>query len=215
MYIIFVFMIIFVWVIIWSNITHITRRRMNMNLLTVLLLSLLSAKSLGALSNNTGVNQIDLKKLLILALPLIIKYMTNNSQSQSGLSSLFGALGAHQNRGSVESQIADADTEDGQKIIGHILGDDKDQVVDELSRESGVDAGDVLNVLGTIAPYIMSGLSAATESAQSQQAAPAGGFDLGGLMSMFGAQPQQEPEPAAPSSVDGSQLLNALLSMMK
>lgn len=191
-----------------------------MNLLTVLLLSLLSGKSLGALSNNTGVNQIDLKKLLILALPLIIKYMTSNSQSQSGLSSLFGALGAHQNRGTVESQIADADTEDGQKIIGHILGDDQDQVVEELSRESGVDAGDVLNVLGTIAPYIMSGLSAATESAQTQQqaqqAAPAGGFDLGGLMSMFGAQPQQqEPEPAPAASVDGSQLINALLSMMK
>ena len=179
-----------------------------MNLLTVLLLSLLSGKSLGALSNNTGVNQIDLKKLLILALPLIIKYMTSNSQSQSGLSSLFG----------VESQIADADVEDGQKIISHILGDDQDQVVEELSRESGVDAGDVLNVLGTIAPYIMSGLSAATESAQTQQqaqAAPAGGFDLGGLMSMFGAQPQQEPEPAPAPSVDGSQLLNALLSMMK
>ncbi len=189
-----------------------------MNLLTVLLLSLLSGKSLGALSNNTGVNQIDLKKLLILALPLIIKYMTSNSQSQSGLSSLFGALGAHQNRGTVESQIADADVEDGQKIIGHILGDDQDQVVDELSRESGVDAGDVLNVLGTIAPYIMSGLSAATESAQTQQqaqAAPAGGFDLGGLMSMFGAQPQPEPEPAPAPSVDGSQLLSALLSMMK
>ena len=83
---------------------------------------------------------------------------------------------------------------------------------------SGVDAGDVLNVLGTIAPYIMSGLSAATESAQTQQqaqAAPAGGFDLGGLMSMFGAQPQQEPEPAPAPSVDGSQLLSALLSMMK
>ena len=186
-----------------------------MNLLTVLLLSLLSGKSLGALSNNTGVNQIDLKKLLILALPLIIKYMTSNSQSQSGLSSLFGALGAHQNRGSVESQIADADVEDGQKIIGHILGDDQDQVVEELSRESGVDAGDVLNVLGTIAPYIMSGLSAATQTQQQAQAAPAGGFDLGGLMSMFGAQPQQEPEPAPAPSVDGSQLLSALLSMMK
>lgn len=187
-----------------------------MNLLTLLLASLLSSNSLGALSNNTGVQKPDLKKLLILALPLIIKYMTSNSQSQSGLSSLFGALGAHQNRNSVESQIADADTEDGQKIIGHILGDDKEQVVDELSRESGVDAGDVLNVLGTVAPYIMSGLSAATESAQTQQqAAPAGGFDLGGLMSLFGAQPQQEPAPAAASSVDGSQLINALLSMMK
>ena len=109
-----------------------------MNLLTVLLLSLLSGKSLGALSNNTGVNQLDLKKLLILALPLIIKYMTNNSQSQSGLSSLFGALGAHQNRGSVESQIADADVEDGQKIIGHILGNNEKKVEQRMSKGKAI-----------------------------------------------------------------------------
>lgn len=186
-----------------------------MNLLTVLLGALLSSNSLGALSNNTGVQKPQLQKLLILALPLIIKYLTSNSQSQSGLSSLFGALGAHQNRGTVEAQIADADTEDGQKILGHILGDDQNQVVDELSRESGVDAGDVMNVLGTIAPYIMSGLSAATESAQTQQqTAPAGGFDLGGLMSLFGGQPQQQA-PAANAASDGTQLINALLSMMK
>jgi len=187
-----------------------------MNLLTLLLASLLSSNSLGALSNNTGVQKPDLKKLLILALPLIIKYMTSNSQSQSGLSSLFGALGAHQNRSSAEEQIAGADTEDGQKILGHILGDDQEQVVDELSRESGIDASDVVNVLGTIAPYVLSGLSAATESAQTQQQANTNaGFDLGDLMSLFGGAAPQQQAPAASAATDGTQLINALLSMMK
>ena len=188
-----------------------------MNLLALLLGSLLSSSSLGSLSNNTGVQKPQLEKLLILALPLILKYLTSNSQSQSGLSSLFGALGAHQNRGSVESQIESADTEDGAKIVGHILGDDQDQVVDALSRESGVDSADVLNVLGTIAPYIMSGLSAATEDAHTQQQQqPAGGFDLGGLMSLFGGAPvRQQQAPAATAANDGTQLINALLSMMK
>ena len=192
---------------------------MNMNLLALLLGSLLSSSSLGSLSNNTGVQKPQLQKLLILALPLIIKYLTSNSQSQSGLSSLFGALGAHQNRGSVESQIADADTEDGKKIVGHILGDDQDQVVETLSKESGIDSADVLNVLGTVAPYIMSGLSAATQDAHAQQEQkPAGGFDLGSLMSLFGGAPvQQEQVPvqqATPAN-DGTQLINALLSMMQ
>ena len=189
-----------------------------MNLLTLLLGSLLSSSSLGSLSNNTGVQKPQLSKLLILALPLILKYMTSNAQSQSGLSSLFGALGAHQNRGSVASQIEEADVEDGQKILGHIFGKDKPQVVDQLAQQSGVDANDVMNVLGTIAPFVMSGLSSATQSAQTQQqqAPAAGGFDLGSLMSLFGGAPvQQQQAPAATSASDGTQLINALLSMMK
>ena len=142
--------------------------------------------------------------------------MTSNAQSQSGLSSLFGALGAHQNRGSVESQIANADVEDGQKILGHILGKDKPQVVNSLAQQSGVDANDVSNVLATIAPYIMSGLSAATQDAHvQQQQKPAAGFDLGSLMSLFGGAPVQQQAPAASAANDGTQLLNALLSMMK
>ena len=193
-------------------------RRMNMNLLALLLGSLLSNSSLGSLSNNTGVQKPELSKLLILALPLILKYMTSNSQSQSGLSSLFGALGAHQNRGTVESQIENADTEDGQKILGHIFGNDEDQVVDQLAKESGVDAGDVMNVLGTIAPYVMSGLSAATQSAHTQQTSGVNlndGLDLGDLMSMFGGNAVQEQAPVANSASNGTQLINALLSMMQ
>ena len=148
------------------------------------------------------------------ALPIL----TSNSQSQSGLSSLFGALGAHQNRGTAEEQIANADVEDGQKIVGHIFGDDESQVVESLSKQSGVDANDVVNVLGTIAPYIMSGLSAATQDAhaQQQQEPQAGGFDLGSLMSLFGGAPVQQEEPQqATAQSNGSQLIEALLSMMQ
>ena len=189
-----------------------------MNLLALLLGSLLSNSSLGSLSNNTGVQKPELSKLLILALPLILKYMTSNSQSQSGLSSLFGALGAHQNRGTVESQIENADTEDGQKILGHIFGNDEDQVVNQLAKESGVDAGDVMNVLGTIAPYVMSGLSAATQSAHTQQTSGvdlSDGLDVGDLMSMFGGSAVQQQAPVANSASNGTQLINALLSMMQ
>ena len=186
-----------------------------MNLLGLLLSSFLSSQALGTLSDNTGVQKPQLQKLLILALPLIIKYMTSNASSDSGLSSLFGALGAHQNRDAVSSQFADADTEDGKKILGHILGDDQDQVVDSLSRESGVDMADVINVLGTIAPSILNGVSAATQTAHTQQQVQqSNGFDLGDLISLFGGAPQEAPKPQVNEAQDGTQLINALLSMM-
>lgn len=188
-----------------------------MNLLTLLLGSLLSNASMNTLSSNTGVQKPQLSKLLILALPLIIKYMTSNTQSQSGLSSLFGALAGHQNRGTVEDQIANADVEDGQKILGHIFGNDKPQVVNNLAQQSGVDANDVSNVLGAIAPYVLSGLSAATQSAHTQQQAGVNlndGLDLGDLMSLFGGAVSQQQAPQANAQSNGSQLINALLSMM-
>ena len=187
-----------------------------MNLLGLLLSAFLSNQALGTLSNNTGVQKPQLQKLLILALPLIIKYMTSNASSQSGLSSLFGALGAHQNRDNVSAQFEEADTEDGLKILGHILGNDQEQVVDSLAKESGVDIADVVNVLGTIAPSILNGVSAATESAhQQQQAVESGGFDLGDLISLFGGVQQEAPKPQATAASDGTQLINALLSMMQ
>ena len=187
-----------------------------MNLLSLLLSAYLSSQSLGSLSNNTGVQQSQLKKLLILALPLLIKYMTSNSQSQSGLSSLFGALGQHQSRSSVSDQIESADVEDGNKIIGHILGDDESDVLKSLSNETGLDMGDIANVLGTIAPSLMSGVSAATQTAQTQQQAGvdlSDGLDLGDLLSLFGGAASQPAPQAAPAN-DGTQLINALLSMM-
>ncbi len=188
-----------------------------MNLLGLLLSAFLSSQSLGSLSNNTGVQQPQLKKLLILALPLLIKYMTSNSQSQSGLSSLFGALGQHQSRSSVSDQIASADVEDGSKIIGHILGDDQNAVLKSLSSETGIGIDDIANVLGTIAPSLLSGVSAATQSAQTQQQAGVNlndGLDLGDLLSLFGGAASQPAPQAAPAN-DGTQLINALLSMMK
>ena len=187
-----------------------------MDLLNVLLSSLTSNQSLGALSSNTGVNQDKLKKILIIAIPLLIKYMTSNASSESGLSSLFGALGQHQSKSSVKAQIDAADAEDGSKIIGHILGDDKEKVVQSIAKESGVDTDDVAQVLGNVAPSVMSGVSAATTSAHKQKKAGvdlSDGLDLGDLMAMFGGA-AASAQPQANSASNGSQLINALLSMM-
>lgn len=160
-----------------------------MNFLNVLTNSFMSGPVLETLSAKTGLTQKQLKMILAIAIPLLIKKMTSNASSQAGANSLLGALGQHTNKGSIQGQIDEVDEEDGSKIVGHILGDDRDQLVMSVAAETGVDPQDVEKVLGTISPSVLSGLSAATTTASTQQASGvdlSDGFDMGDLMGMLG-----------------------------
>ena len=166
-----------------------------MNLLNLLLKSLLTDSSVSALAKKTGLNSGMLKKLIPLAVPLLIKFMTNNASSQAGAQSLLGALTQHTNKRTLAEQIDEADTEDGGKIIGHIFGNQSDAAISSLAQQSGMSNQDVSSALAGLAPALMSGLSAATTSAS---AAPkvdlSDGLDLSDLMGMFaGAQAQAQP----------------------
>ena len=66
-----------------------------MNLLSVLLKSLLSEEAIKALMKKTGLGSKDLKKLLPLAIPVLMKMLTKNASSESGASSLLTALTQH------------------------------------------------------------------------------------------------------------------------
>ena len=163
-----------------------------MNLLNLLLKSLLTDSSVSALAKKTGLNSGMLKKLIPLAVPLLIKFMTSNASSQAGAESLLGALTQHTSKRTLAEQIDDADTEDGGKIIGHIFGNQSDAAISSLAQQSGMSNQDVSSALAGLAPALMSGLSAATTSAS---AAPkvdlSDGLDLSDLMGMFGGAQAQ------------------------
>ncbi|MCR5137031.1 MAG: DUF937 domain-containing protein [Oscillospiraceae bacterium] len=188
-----------------------------MNLLNLLLKSLLTDSSLSALAKKTGLNAASLKKLIPLAVPLLIKFLTNNASSQSGALSLLGALGQHTSTKSMDLQIDEADTDDGDKIIHHIFGDQSDAAVESLAEQSGMTTRDVSSALSGIAPALLSGLSAATSSASLKPAASGSidlsdGLDLSELMMLFGGQSSTGLFGGKPqSSGQGGGLLSGLL----
>ncbi len=230
-----------------------------MNLMNMLTGILTSGAALQALSAKTGLSEKQLKMIIAIAIPLLIRKLTSNASSQSGANSLLGALTQHRDTNTIDKQLADADEEDGAKIVGHILGSDEEKIIASVAKESGVSEADVAKVLGTISPSILSSLSAATESAsaqQAQQAQQSGGVDLsdgfdmsdvmalmgggasqsqsqnqssgGGLLgSLFGGGASQSQggggllsallggvqKPEEDQEMNGSQLLNTLLSM--
>ena len=168
-----------------------------MNLLGILLKALLSEGALKALAKKTGLNSKQLKKVLPLAVPLLLKMLTKNASNQEGATSLLGALTQHTSKKTMAQQIEEADTDDGAKIIGHILGNSSQSSLLSLSNQSGLSQQQVSSVLSGIAPALLSGLSAATGSSvgSTGKVDLSDGLDLNELMIMLGGS-QQQAKPA-------------------
>lgn len=200
-----------------------------MSLLSTLLGGMTDDAAVKAASEKTGVSKSAISSLISLALPLLLKKLTSNAQSQQGVSSLLGALSQHTNTSSIAQQIASADTQDGAAIIGHILGSSQNNDIAQLAQQSGMNSNQVSSVLSSIAPALMSSLSAAnTANVQqatqqaAQQASGGLGSILGGLFggsssgagnllgSLFGGGKQDDN-----SDDDGSALLGLLMNSMK
>ena len=133
-----------------------------MNLLQLLLGSLTSNDSVSSVSKKTGVSSKLTSKLLMMAIPLLISYMTKNASKKDGAQSLLGALTQHTSKDTVSNQISNADTIDGAKIIGHILGQDQSAIINNLAKESGASVAEVNSILSHIAPALLNSLSTAT-----------------------------------------------------
>lgn len=192
-----------------------------MNLLSILLSVLTSGSALTALSKKTGISKSLLKKLIPLAVPLLLRYMTGNASSQAGASSLLGALTQHTSKKPVSLQIEEADETDGGKIVGHILGDSRDSETGSLASGAGLSSGDVNKVLSVLAPALLCSLSAAKSKADGVDLSD--GLDLSDVASMLGAKkksglfsslfnPQVSVKEEEDVSANGMNLLTSLLS---
>ena len=177
-----------------------------MSLLSVLTKSLLSDVALSALAKKTGLSSGKLKKLLPLAVPMLLKALTSNASSQSGLESLLGALTQHTSTKALPVQIQEADTTDGGKILGHIFGGNSGNVLSSLAQQSDLNEQEVSSALSSIAPALMSGISAAASSGAQPTFDLSDGLDMGDVMAIFGGA-----TPSGGTATSGGGLLSGLL----
>ena len=195
-----------------------------MSLLETLLKSMTSSSSLDTMSRRTGGSNDQMAALISLALPILLKALTENASTKDGAASLNEALSQHRETGSVAEQFETADMDDGAKILQHILGGNSSSVMNGLSRQSGLNNDQVGSALSALAPVLLSSLSAASHQAPVQRQKPpidlSDGIDASdilGFMQMMsanqgGAGARRRPQNQA--SFDGSDLLG-LLSMLK
>ena len=200
-----------------------------MDLVSTILKSLTSNSSLGALAGKVGVDPDQIEKALSSAIPSLIGSMTKNASSSDGAKSLLGALSQHEDDREVSSQIKDADEEDGNKIIGKIMGDDKDDFISSIAKKAGINVGQSNQLLSSVAPSVLSSISSlakpdspesiAKEAEEREKKAKEDddGSFLGGFFKKFMKDEDdkvEEPKKSGKGGIDGSDLLNILKNTM-
>ena len=162
-----------------------------MDLLQLLTGAMTQDQSVDALSKKSGLSGKQVALLVAAALPILIKFLTKNAASQQGAQSLASALEQHQTNLPTAQVIQDGDMDDGDKILEHILGGSKPQVMNDLSQQTGISTSQVSTLLSSMAPALLSGLSAATAAAAkpSKPSKPAvdlsDGIDLTDVMGLL------------------------------
>lgn len=113
-------------------------------------------------SGSTGTDQGKTSSVLTMALPVLMKAMERNAATEQGAQGLMGALSNKHdgsildNLGGLFSGGVDEDVKtDGDKILGHILGQKKQGVEQVIGQKAGLDAGSVANILKVAAPILM------------------------------------------------------------
>ncbi|WP_397362815.1 DUF937 domain-containing protein [Olleya sp. R77988] len=143
---------------------------------------------ISGVSGSTGTDQGKTGSLLNMALPVLMKAMERNASTPEGAEGLLGAIKGKHN-GSILDNLGDLFgggvneevTNDGGKILGHVLGSNQQNVEKVLGEKSGLDIGSVGNILKVAAPILMGVLG---KSATQNNVTTSSGIGdlLGGLL---------------------------------
>ena len=134
------------------------------NIIGMLAGELMSGSSVKQVATAAGVNEKQAENLMGNAIPLLVQAMSDNAGTKVGAESLYEALGQHSNGLSAAEQLDRADLEDGDRIIGKILGDNKQGVTEALAKQAGVTKGNSAKILALLAPVILSLISTETNT---------------------------------------------------
>jgi hypothetical protein len=162
----------------------------------------LSGGGLSQISQQIGADEQTTGSALSVAMPLLMSALANNASQPEGAQALHQAL-AEDHDGSILNDVPgfldNPQAANGAGILGHILGGQQPVVTQGLAQNTGLDSGQVGQLLQIAAPLLMGALG----QQQQQQ-----GLDANGLSAFLGGQQQQMAQQSNP---DMMSLLNSLL----
>lgn len=147
------------------------------------------------ISQNIGADNSAVSSAIQMALPMILNGLANNASTPQGAQNLDNAL-TNDHDGSIlgnlgglagmifgGQQAAPPPRQaDAGGILGHIFGGNQGNVTQQVSQQSGLNIGQVAQILMFLAPIVMGYLG---KQKQEQ------GLDANGLQNMLGQQQQQ------------------------
>lgn len=167
--------------------------------------------ALGEISNTVGAEPSLVNSAIQMALPAIIGGLANNAASPQGAQSLDQAL-SRDHDGSILGNLGGLGSLilgqlqtpeptpkqlDAGGILGHILGNNQGPVVEQVSNNTGLNMGQVAQILMMLAPLVMGYLG------QQKQQQGIGADGLGGLLGgLLGGQTAAAPQSSGNAMVD-------------
>lgn len=191
--------------------------------------SLLSSDSLKGLSNLTGANSNDITGVLTSALPALLNGATEQAKNESTAESFANALTQHakDDTSDLVAFLGNADLGDGAKIIGHLLGSNKEETVKKAAKASGVSEKKTGDILSAIAPMLLSLLGKQAEEDDDKESGINGlvgalldNVDVGSLLSGListdtsssSASTSGKKKPASSKKKETSGIIGGILS---
>ncbi|MGX7349284.1 DUF937 domain-containing protein [Dolosicoccus paucivorans] len=112
------------------------------------------------LAQRADVSTSDFAKVAALGLPIILKQINRNTQSDAGLGSLVDALTKHQDVSqyqSPEEMTQHVDPQDGDKILGHVFEtkQQEENIYQKIGNIIGIDEAAVKRVMILLAPIVL------------------------------------------------------------
>ena len=172
--------------------------------------------ALNEISQNVGADQSSVSSAVQAALPMLINGLATNASTPQGAESLNNALETDHdgsildNLGGLGSMIfgqqgAAPRPADAGGILGHIFGGSQGQVAQQVSNQTGLQSGQVAQILMFLAPIVMGYLG------RQKQQQGVGADGLGGLLGglLGGGQAAAAPQQSGgflDQDGDGSQM---------
>lgn len=151
---------------------------------------ILSQVPIDQLAQQVGADEATTRAGVEQAVPALLHGLQANAQDPGGESSLLEALGQHQGDAPAIDQV---DPAEGDNIVSHIFGGNKDAVVNQLGGIGGAGgSGLIQKLLPLLAPIVLSYIS--------NKVLKGGG---GGLGDILGGNQQQTPAPTPAPAPQG------------
>ncbi len=120
--------------------------------------TLLGSDSIEGLSKRTDVSGTDVNKVLAAALPALLGGAKEQAKGTDTTESFANALSQHAKADTKDLAgfFGKVDLQDGAKIIGHLLGAQKEEVTQSVAEQAGVSGDKTAMILSAAGPLLMS-----------------------------------------------------------
>lgn len=126
--------------------------------LTKLAGTLLSSDSINGLSSLTGASGGDITNVLTQALPSLLNGAKDQAKDKNTTDSFVAALAQHakDDTNDLSKFMGKVDLKDGSKILTHLLGSNKENLLADIAKKTGVSQKETANILSGMSPLLMS-----------------------------------------------------------